>query len=145
MTEDPGYVFVRRGRSSRAALIVAATYAALLAVWVGLEAAPWVLAILALPTLPALWDLWRDPRSGLRLSADRLDWQAGTRGDGLALTLIDRVRIDLRWDRSARVTVILRDGQRQRLPDAALPPAADLQRALQAHGVATERHPFALF
>lgn len=145
MTASPDFVFVRRGRSARAALLLAASYGALLAAWTGLDAAHWVLAILALPTLPALWDLWRDPRSGLRLSARRLDWQAGARGDGLALAQIGRVRIDLRWDRSARVTAILRDGHRRRLPDAALPPAAQLQRALQARGVQTERHPFALF
>ena len=140
-----GFAFVRRGRSLRAAVMVVATYAALLAAWIGLGAAPWLLALLALPTLPALWELFSDPRSGLRLTDGRLDWRAGARGDGVALAQIDRVRIDLRWDRSPRVTVILRDGKRQRLPDAALPPAADLERALKAHGIAIERHPFALF
>ena len=41
-----------------------------------------------------------------------------------------------------RVTLVLRDGRKLRLPQDVVPPGDALETTLQAAGIRTERHPF---
>ena len=109
------------------------------------DAAWWLMAILALTTLPALWDLYADPSAGVHLGKAQLDWNSGRRHGMLDLAEIDHMRFDTGWDFSVRVTAMLRDDKQVRLPYDALPPHRDFETALQAHDIRVERHHFTRF
>lgn len=139
------YSFSRQGRSAAAILATGSWLAALLVLWLGLNAALWLVILLALPVLPALLDLIRNPAAGLRISGGRIEWFSGSLTGTAKLSEMDRVRFDTRWDFSVRATLILRSGKRIRLPQEATPPHAEADAAFQASGIRTERHHFTSF
>lgn len=143
---DPAaYSYRRRGRSPRLVAVLIGVYAALLAAILLFDAAWWLMALLALPTLPALYDLYADPEAGLDLDGETLRWHSGRRHTELALTEVERIRLDTRWDFSVRATAVLTSGRKIRLPDESLPPHRALEAALTARGLRVERHHFTLF
>ena len=137
--------FARQGRSPGTLAILIVIYAVLLAAIILVDAAWWLMSALALLTLPAVWDLWRDPGAGLRLGENRLDWHSGQRSAILELNEIDHMRFDTRWDFSVRVTAELKNGKRIRLPYEALPPHLALEAGFKARGIAVVRHHFTVF
>jgi len=139
------FEFNRQGRSPRSLAILIVVYSVLIAATILIDAAWWIMTFFALLTLPALWDLWRDPSAGVRLSDEQLDWHTGAQSASLRLSEIDFMRIDTRWDFSVRVTAVLHDKSRARLPYEALPPHQEFEKALIAKGVTVERHHFAVF
>ena len=138
------YTYQRQGRSPAAALIVTLIWLALVLAYFYLEASLWVLALLALFTLPAAVDFARNPESGLTLTGDTLHWHTGPRTGEVALSQIERIRMDTRLDFSVRVTVILTSGRKIRLPFEATPPHEALETALKERGIKTERFHFQL-
>lgn len=138
-------VFERRGRSRGMIIALAVIYAVLIGLWVLVDAAWWLILLLVLPTLPALADLLRDTRAGLRLSQDRLEWQTGKRRGSLWLSEIDHMCFDTRWDFSVRVTARLHGNKQVRLPYESLPPHRNLEAALQARGILVKRRHFTVF
>lgn len=136
--------FNATGRSPRTAAVVGAVWLGLLALWLVLDAAPWVVGFLALFTLPACWDLLRNPPSGLTLTQTDISWHSGTRKATVELQEIDHVRLDTRLDFSVRVTLVLVSGAKLRLPFEATPPHQSLEDALNAQGIKTQRHHFQL-
>lgn len=140
----PALEHCAQGRSWRTALVLALVWAGLIGMITLLDAAPWIVLGLALFTLPALWDFVSDRRSGLRLDAQALTWWSGARRGHVPLAQIRAVRFDRRLDLSMRVSLVLQDAGRIRLPQEALPEIERLEAALRASGVATERHPFSL-
>ena len=141
----PAYSFARRGRSPRLMAILIGIYAVLIAAFLLFDAAWWLMGLLALPTLPALYDLYADPEAGLDLDDDTLAWHSGRRHAELTLAEIDRIRLDTRWDFSVRATAVLSSGRKIRLADESLPPHRAFEAELQARGVPVERHHFTLF
>ncbi|MFY0310309.1 hypothetical protein ACFMBG_10525 [Leisingera sp. D0M16] len=139
------YSFSRRGRSPAAMMAAGGWLAALLVLWIGLDAALWLVVLLALPVLPALWDLIRNPLAGFNISQSRIEWFSGGLTGEAQLSEIDRVRFDTRWDFSVRATLILRSGKRIRLPQEATPPHAEADSEFQKRGIRTERHHFTAF
>lgn len=137
--------FQRQGRSRGTLAIVLLIWAALVAAWVWLDAAWPILAALALFTLPALWDVIKNPAAGLTLARTTLDWYSGRHTAQIALAEVATVRLDTRLDFSVRATVILRSGRKIRLPFEATPPHAAFEAALTHHGIRTERHHFSLW
>ena len=131
------------GRSWPVAAVCLLIWAALIATRFGLGASPWILAPIALMTLPALADLVRAPATFLQLDTSGLRWQAGRRNGDIPLNRIDKIRFDTLWDFSIRITLCLTDGRRIRLPPDLRPPHRAFEAALQAHGLTTERHHFA--
>ena len=103
-----------------------------------------ILAIVALFTLPALWDLATNPIASLSLSPQALVWQRGKDKVTIPLDTIDHIRLDTRLDLSVRATVVLRSGQRLRIPPDTMPPYRPFDHALHAAGVPTQRHHFSL-
>lgn len=132
------------GRNPRTALVLAGVWAVLVLLVVVLDAALWIVAGLALFTLPALWDLVTDRASGLRLTGDSLHWFSGRRSDTIPLAQIKAVRLDRRLDLSYRTSIVLRDDRRIRLPQECLPDIPVLETALTQAGLRVERHPFSL-
>ena len=137
--------FVRQGRSRTTLWILLLVYSGLLAAILWLDAALWIAVLLALPTLPALWDLWKDPQSGLELTDQSLDWWSGSRRAAVALDEVDHFRFDTRFDFSVRVTLVPKEGRKIRLPQESSPPHRVFEAELLKRGQTVERHHFVLF
>ena len=142
--ETQDFTYRHHARSRAALLVLPAIWAALAATWFWLEAAGWLIGLLGLFTLPALLEVITNPKSGLRLSATQLCWFSGKRNAEISLDQIDHIRLDTRLDMSVRVTVVLHSGRKIKLPFEATPPHRDFEAALNARGVATQRHHFTL-
>lgn len=143
---DPApFRYENRGRSRRAGLVLALTYAVLIVLTIVIDMAPWIAAALAIFTLPALYEFVTDPRSGLVLDDHGLHWKSATQADSLPLAMLRSVRFDTRLDLSSRTTLLLHDGRKIRLPHAATPPSQAFEHALSARGITTERHHFLPF
>ena len=138
------FVYKTRGRRKRTLVVLLAVWGALALVWLQLEAAWWIIAFLAAFTLPAVYDLWADPVSGLRLGAETMEWYSGQRRAALDLSEVDHVRLDTRLDFSVRATVVLTSGRKLRLPYEATPPDAPFEAALHLRGITTRRFHFQL-
>jgi len=139
---DPDFVWTRQGRSASAIAIVAGIWLCLAASYVVLDAAPWLVGVLGLFTLPALYDIVVNPEAGLRLDMAHLSWFSGRRAAQLSFDEISHIRLDRRLDLSTRVTAVLQSGRKIRLPFECTPPPDTLEAELRARGIRAERHPF---
>lgn len=141
---DSAFHFERAARSPRALVVVALIWAVLALAYLRLDAAPWILGIFALATLPAIWEMITGTRAGLDLDGQRIHWFSGRRALDIPLDQIRAARFDTRLDLSVRVTLLLTSGQRLRLPFEATPPHAAFEARLIAQGIPVERHHFSL-
>ncbi len=139
------YSYTRHNRTPRTVLILVCVYAALIALIILFDAAWWLIGLLALATLPALWDIARGTRAGMSLDHDGIRWFSGNREGHVALADIDYVRLDTRWDFSVRASLVLQSGKRIRLPDESTPPHRDLETVLEQAALRVERHHFNVF
>lgn len=133
------------GRNRRTVAALFVFYCVLIGLIVVVQAAPWLMALLALVTLPALWDLYSNRSAGLSLDDARLSWYTGRRSAEIALAEIDHMRFDTRLDFSVRVSAVLHNEKRIRLPYEALPAHRVLEAAFEARNVRVERHHFTFF
>ncbi len=138
----PVFHFERQGRSGKLIIALALWGAALIFGAAVLQVTTWVLILFALPLLPGLWDLWRNPSSGLTLTKEQISWFSGPQVTTLPLSEIALLRLDRRWDFSFRATLILHSGSKFRLPQPTLPPVQTLTDNLSAKGIPSERHHF---
>ncbi|GAB5436520.1 hypothetical protein [Falsiruegeria mediterranea] len=138
------YSFERHQRQPRTVTILIAVYAGLIALIILFNAAWWIMAGLALFTLPTLWDLVNDAKAGLTLDNQALSWFSGRHSAEVRLDEIYYLRFDTRWDFSVRVTIYLTSDKRVRLPYDSLPPHRVFEDVLQAHGLRVERHHFTI-
>lgn len=139
------YTFTRQNRTPSVLAILLCVYGALIALVILFDAAWWLMALLALTTLPALWDCARGTSAGLTLGLDRISWFTGARQAEVNLADIDHVRMDTRWDFSVRVSLVLRSEKKIRLPDESTPPHREFERLLQQAGLRVKRHHFTVF
>ena len=72
-------------------------------------------------------------------------WFSGRRSGRVTTSEIDLVRLDTRLDFSVRVTLVLKNGEKVRLPFEATPPHAEFERELDPRGLKTRRTHFQLF
>ena len=138
------FSFRQQGRNRAALLTVFAIWAVLIVLTLAVEAAPWLMIGVALFTLPAVWELYQNPASGLDFTPDQLAWFTGRRHAAIDWTEIDRFRLDTRLDFSVRATAVLNSGRKIRLPYECTPQHQLLEAALNARGIRTERHHFSL-
>lgn len=141
MDAEP-FRFRRTGRNRATLLSVLSIWAALVAAIVLVDAAVWLMGIIALVTVPAVWDLVANPPAGLDLTTKELTWFSGRRTGQLARGEIERIRFDTRLDFSVRATAVLTTGRKIRLPFECTPPHQTFEKALKSHGIRTERHHF---
>lgn len=139
------YSYTRHNRSPQVIAILLSVYSALAVLFIAFDAVWWLIGLLALFTLPALWDFAQNTRSGLRLDQDGLRWFSGRREAGVRLSEIDHVRLDTRWDFSVRMSLVLTSEKRIRLPDESTPPHRELESRLKEAGLKVERHHFGPF
>ena len=102
----------------------------------------WIVTLVALISLPAALDVLLNVRSSLDLDDERLFWKNRSQEVMIPLFEIEKIRFDGRMDLSTRVTIVLRDGRKLRLPYDALPPHKELESELQSRDVRTERNAF---
>ncbi len=127
------------GRTVLAAVVLVGVYAGLVILWRVLNLY-WVFVLIGmLLTLPAAWEFGTAKRSGLRLDDKMLTWFSGRRSAEVALHRIDHVRFDTRLDLSIKVTVVLPDKRKLRIPQDSLPKHPALKEALDQLGVKTTR------
>ena len=144
MTQPAPFRHVNYGRNHRTATIVIAIYFVLIAAVILVDAAWWLMAILAAFTLPALWDLFTNRAAGVELDETTLSWFTGKRRADMALQDIDHMRFDTRLDFSVRVSAVTPARKKIRLPYESLPPHQIFEQALSAQGVRVERQHFSL-
>ncbi|MDG2341012.1 MAG: hypothetical protein P8L32_07450, partial [Paracoccaceae bacterium] len=71
------YKFERRGRTTTTAITLAAVYALLAGALFFLQMSQWVILGGFVFTIPALWDLIADPKSGFSIDEDGVHWFHG--------------------------------------------------------------------
>ncbi|WP_243612303.1 hypothetical protein [Shimia aestuarii] len=130
-----------RGRSLRTALAVAAALVVLIGLYL-VGTLLWLLAVFSLFLLPALLDLLRDPKGHFELTETDLKWDTPRLSAALPVARIAKARFDTRWDFSVRVTLILHDGKKLRIPQDVLPPHQALENAFKSLNIPVERHHF---
>lgn len=139
-----GYQFTRSARSPRAMGFVALWWLGLLLLYLVFSASPAIVLILALFSLPALYDIGRGARAELRITGSHIEWRSGNRGAKLPRGQLKSVRLDTRLDFSLRMTLRTYQGGKIRLPYECVPKAAEIEAALTAADIPFERHHFAL-
>ncbi|WP_127116191.1 hypothetical protein [Shimia sediminis] len=102
----------------------------------------WIILGLGLFAVPAAIDLLRNPVTDFELNAQNIRWKNSGQEAELPLSRIQRARFDTRWDFSVRVTLILRDSSKLRIPQDVTPPHQTLEQAFKDRDIATERHHF---
>ena len=105
----------------------------------------WIIVIVAMITLPAAIDVFANATARLDLNDSQLFWKNRSQEVTIPLHEIEKIRFDGRMDMSVRVSVVLVDGRKLRMPYDAMPPHKELEAALQARDVRTERHAFTVF
>lgn len=133
-----------RARSLRGALALLAVLAFVGALAFFLQAHPAICLFILMGALPLLWDMARDAGTWFELTQTTLSWRAGRHTGSLPLSQIDRTELVIRMDLSSKLTVVLNDGQRLRLPPACLPGPHGLEAALMAADVPVIRKFFSL-
>lgn len=143
--QQAGFSFKRHNRNNRTVAILICIYACLAGLVIFLDAALWIVILLVLATLPALWDVFHDTTAGVSMGASELRWHSGSREGRVKLSEVEKFRFDTRWDFSVRVSALLKSGKRLRLPTESLPPHRELETLLQDAGFTVERHHFRVF
>ena len=138
------YTYISNGRRPATMITVLAIWAALIAAYIMLEANPLILAVIGAFTLPALYDLARNPRSKLTLDETHLRWTSGRQDAQIALSEIDHLRFDTRLDMSVRLSVVRPSGVKIRVPYPATPPHATFEPLARSAGLTTRRYHFSL-
>ncbi|WP_415402521.1 hypothetical protein [Tateyamaria sp. SN3-11] len=138
------YSFETSGRNRKTLIALIAVWGAILAAILFLDAALWLMALIAFCTAPALYDLVAGRRSGVGLSEDGLSWFAGRRSGEITWDRISHMRLDTRLDFSVRASAVLTSGRKVRLPLEATPKADTFEQILAERGIKVERHHFSL-
>lgn len=138
------YRFETTGRNRRTLVALVLTWGLILCAIVFLEASLILMALIALCTAPALYDLMSGRMSGLTLGPEGLGWVAGRRSGEIAWPKIDHIRLDTRLDFSVRASAVLTSGRKVRVPLEATPPVDELHTALTDRGITVKRHHFSL-
>ena len=138
------YSFETNGRNRKTLFALIAVWALILLAIAFLDAALWLMALIAFCTAPALYDLLAGRRAGVGLSDAGLSWFAGRRTGDITWDRISHMRLDTRLDFSVRATAVLSTGRKIRLPFEATPPHRDFEQALEARCIPVKRFHFQL-
>ena len=138
------YRYETTGRNRRTLVTLVMVWALIIGAIILFDASLVLMALIALCTAPALYDLLSGRRSGLTLGPEGMGWFAGRRTGDIAWAKIDHIRLDTRLDFSVRTSAVLTSGRKVRVPLEATPPADTLEAVLTDRGIAVKRHHFSL-
>ena len=105
----------------------------------GVGAHPVIIALFAIFTAPAIWDVLRDARSWLEISDQHIAWGVGSRTGSVRLDAIKEVRTKTSLDFAQRATILEASGAKHRIPMPCLPRNRQLDTELEARGVVVKR------
>ncbi|SLN19598.1 hypothetical protein [Pseudooctadecabacter jejudonensis] len=142
MDTDPIYRWTKNGRRPLTYASVAAAWTSALMLWVGLGASWIIIGLIIAASLPAVWEIVTNKTVCLDVYENRIRWVSTLGAD--AREGIDSVRLGRRFDGGMRLTLIHGDTH-TRLPPDISPPTKELETALAAAKIPTERHPFSPF
>jgi hypothetical protein len=131
------------GRNPKTALGVALA-AALIVYLYTVGTVWWILLIIAALTLPALADLITNTRRHFVIDENNLSWKNRAQDAEIPLSEIEKVKMDGRLDLSVRVTLILRNQRKLRIPQDVSPKADILESELASRAITVERTPLTL-
>lgn len=138
------YRYETTGRNRRTLVALCLVWALILLAIALFDASLILMALIAVCTAPALYDLMSGRVSGLTLGPDGFSWFAGRRTGEIAWDKIDHIRLDTRLDFSVRASAVLVSGRKVRVPLEATPPADAFEEVLTARGITVKRHHFSL-
>ncbi|WP_299654135.1 hypothetical protein [uncultured Tateyamaria sp.] len=138
------YRYETTGRNRRTLVALGLVWGVIFLAIALLDASVILMALIALCTAPALYDLISGRRSGLVLGSDGLSWFAGRRTGEIAWNKIDHIRLDTRLDFSVRASAVLVSGRKVRIPLEATPPSEGFETTLTDRGITVRRHHFSL-
>lgn len=138
------YRYHAAARSPRTLIALGAWWAGLIGCYLFLDASMWILMPLALVTLPALYEIGKGAVATLEIDNSEFRWTSGSRGVRLPRAEVARVRLDTRLDFSLRMSLVLHNGKKVRLPYECVPPRKSLEAELTARQIEIERHHFSL-
>lgn len=131
-------------RRTSAIVTVGAVWIVLIVLYIFMDAAWWIVGVVALATLPAIIDIARNRPAGMELGPAQLTWHSGRASGDILLSQIEKIRMDTRLDLSVRVTIIPTEGRKLRLPYDAMPKSDVLEREFTERDIKVERHHFSL-
>ena len=137
---DP-LIHENKGRNPKT-MIGLLAYLGLLAFLYSVGTLEWILIGLALFAVPAAIDLFKNPITEFELGDAQIRWKNSGQQAEVPLSRITRARFDTRWDFSVRVTLIMVDQSKLRIPQDTMPPHQTLEDAFKARDIKTERHHF---
>ncbi len=136
------YRFESQARQTSTIVKLLLLWGITLCLWVALDATLWIVAGLALFSLPVLWDVVRNTTVELEVWPGRIVWSSSLKNGDRAD--IDHVRLNRRFDGSMKITLVHVGGSQTRLPPDVSPPIDAFETALKDAGIAVQRHPFSL-
>lgn len=138
------FTFKRQGRTQATVIVLGCVYLALIAAFLLLNVTTWIVLALFLCTLPAIWDLVQNPISGIEITDAAISWFHGKNSATIQKPEIERIKVDLRLDRSVKLTIQLKTGRKIRVTQPSIPPLPQLETALDQFGYAYQKNPFSL-
>ena len=97
-------------------------------------AGPWVLAIWGFCLLLLGWAIVANPKTGIRVHEEGIDWWSGRRSGTIAKSALEAVTI-VDWSDSTNYSIVPRDGEPIQLAALVGVDEAELERSLLAHGM----------
>ncbi|SMP22347.1 hypothetical protein [Shimia sagamensis] len=94
-----------------------------------------IVAALSLIMVPTLVDVAFNPIATFDLNEDGIRWKNATQEAELGFHQIKSVHIATRLNVAFRITVIMHDDAKVRIPQDVLPPRTDLEAALTRHEI----------
>lgn len=141
MADDP-FRFERPARRPTGIALVAAGVMVLLFLVFAVGAHPLIVAALALVIAPAVWDIARDSRATFEIADGAIAWQSGRRGGRADLARLDEAKLATTLDFSQRLTLLMKDGTRVRVPPECLPGGRVLDAEFTRRGIPNRRSLF---
>lgn len=134
MTQEPRLTHTAQGRNLRSITVLIVTVIALGGLL--LAGTHWaIVAFLSLFALPTLVDVLFNPVADFALSDTEIRWKNATQEARIELHQIRAIQIATRLNVAFRMTFVMHDGARVRIPQDVLPPRAALETALTDLGI----------
>lgn len=126
------------GRNIRSFVVLCLVTAGLIGLLVyGLHWA--IVAVLALVAVPSLVDVIFNPKASFELDENGIRWKNVTQEAELGFHQIKSVHIATRLGVAFRITLIMYDDAKVRIPEDVLPPRSELEAALERHNIPVNR------
>ncbi|MEP5152192.1 MAG: hypothetical protein ABJQ89_04185, partial [Planktotalea sp.] len=77
---DKAYTFERRARSLKVLILLGLWWGAIVLLYLLVNANPWILMVLGLISLPAIYEYGANSRATLTIDAREITWRSGRRG-----------------------------------------------------------------